>query len=106
MYYDQNALKADTTSGLVAFVGYELITGGTAWSTAAAANLAGGVDFVNNSLASEARNFIISEVLVGGTAIATAAATNLAGGVDTRASVATDCDFDVMVLVSETSEPL
>lgn len=38
------AMKAAfATSGIDAFVGYELITGATAWSTAAAANLAGGV---------------------------------------------------------------
>lgn len=40
------ALKAKTDATVGAFVGYELITGATTWATAAAANLAGGVDGV------------------------------------------------------------
>lgn len=44
------ALKAKTDSSVNAFVAFELITGATTWATAAAANLAGGVDFLASAV--------------------------------------------------------
>ncbi len=97
-----DALKAAAvTGGALAFVSYVLTgTGSTAWSTAAAAHLAGGISAAGIG-ATKARNFVSAVVTTGATTWATAAAAHLAGGVAAVPTAALTSTFDLTVLCSE-----